>query len=256
MKQRVEKRVTQFTTSGGVVIDYEQHELHYDHAIEPLLDKLDSHRGALFASSFEYPGRYTCWDVGFYNPPLVITCREEAISIEALNERGQVLLAICLAAVRSSDCLIIELNTLTQLEIKVKKSNAFFTEEIRSQQPSVFTVIRHLLGFFKSSDDPYLGLYGAFGYDLIFQFETLPQCKKRSSMQRDMVLYLPDEIYVVNHRKECALICSYEFQYQNLTTRQYPRVGKSVPYEAKYQPQQIGDHKPSEYDKTVETAKA
>jgi hypothetical protein len=34
-------------TAGGVEIQYEQHPLTYEHAIEPLIDKLDSQRVAI-----------------------------------------------------------------------------------------------------------------------------------------------------------------------------------------------------------------
>ena len=37
-------------------------------------------------------------------------------------------------------------------------------EEERTRQRSVFAVLRLLLNLFRSSEDPYLGLYGAFGY--------------------------------------------------------------------------------------------
>ena len=50
-----------------------------------------------------------------------------------------------------------------------------FSEEERSKQPSAFTVIRDLLHTFSSDEDEHLGLYGAFGYDLVFQFEPIPQ---------------------------------------------------------------------------------
>ena len=38
-------------------------------AIEPVIDALDERRGVLLASSYEYPGRYTRWDMGFVDPP-------------------------------------------------------------------------------------------------------------------------------------------------------------------------------------------
>ena len=43
-----------------------------------------------------------------------------------------------------------------------------------------------------------LGLYGAFGYDLTFQFETVALTQRRDATQRDLVLYLPDEIMVID----------------------------------------------------------
>ena len=55
------------------------------HAIEPILDALDARRGALLASSYEYPGRYTRWDMGFVDPPLALTARGRRFRAEALN---------------------------------------------------------------------------------------------------------------------------------------------------------------------------
>ncbi|KTD19310.1 anthranilate synthase (glutamine amidotransferase) component I [Legionella lansingensis] len=244
----------QIQTAGGIHIEYEQHALVYDRAIEPLLERLDTQRGALFASSFEFPGRYTCWDIGFYNPPLVIVCQDNEIQIQALNKRGEVLLAMIFPMLAACEDLDIDESSPQLCRMKVKKSHKIFSEEERSHQPSVFTVLRKLLAFFKS-DEPYLGLYGAFGYDLIFQFEELAQAKQRSPEQREMVLYLPDEIYVVNHRKEEAFIRRYNFQYQGRSTQALPREGEFKAYEPKYKPEKNGDHAPGEYAKLVELAK-
>ena len=147
-------------TAGGVGIQYEQHALTYEHAIEPLIDKLDSHRGALFASSFEYPGRYTCWDIGFYNPPLVITCREKSIDIEALNQRGVSILAIISPLLSDSEAITITSLSDASCTLTIMPSQQVFSEEQRSRQPSVFSLLRELLAFFKLDNEPYLGLYG------------------------------------------------------------------------------------------------
>ncbi|WP_058440548.1 anthranilate synthase component I [Legionella brunensis] len=244
----------QVKTAGGVYIEYEQHALAYENAIEPLLERLDTHRGALFASSFEYPGRYTCWDIGFYNPPLAIICKAHEIQLQALNSRGEVLLAIILPALTACEELIISEQSEQNCRVQVQHGQKIFSEEERSHQPSVFTVLRKLLAFFKS-DEPYLGFYGAFGYDLIFQFEALTQYKERSLGQREMVLYLPDEIYVVNHRKEEAFIRRYNFQYQGKSTQSLPREGEFKAYEPRFKPEKRCDHAPGEYAKLVELAK-
>ncbi|WP_412754926.1 anthranilate synthase component I [Legionella donaldsonii] len=244
----------QVKTTGGIHIEYEEHTLAYENAIEPLLERLDTHRGALFASSFEYPGRYTCWDIGFYNPPLAVTCKVDEICLEALNKRGEILLAMILPLLQASKELIISEQSLQCCILKVQGTQQIFSEEERSHQPSIFTVLRQLIAFFKS-DEPYLGLYGAFGYDLIFQFEKLEQHKERSPEQREMVLYLPDEIYVVNHRKEIAFIRRYDFQYQGKSTQSLPREGEFKSYEPKFKPEKECDHAPGEYAKLVEIAK-
>ncbi|MBA2710409.1 MAG: anthranilate synthase component I [Tatlockia sp.] len=245
----------QVKTAAGVYIEYKQHQLAYENAIEPLIDRLDTHRGGLFASSFEYPGRYTCWDIGFYNPPLAIICTTQSIRVEALNKRGSVLIEIILPLLENSKNLEIKDRSTKELIIEVKKSDRLFSEEERSQQPSVFTLLRELLAFFKTDEESYLGFYGAFGFDLIFQFEKMQQYKERPSEQREMVLYLPDEIYVVNHRKEIAFIRRYDFQFQGKSTQALPREGGFKEYDPKLKPEKNCDHEPGEYTALVELAK-
>ena len=245
----------QIKTHGGVHVEFEQQLLTYQLAIEPLLEKLNTQRGALFASSFEYPGRYTCWDIGFYNPPLALTFKAQQIYLQALNTRGDELLAIVHAALSQSEKLTITSYSSGYCYIEVTPSTTVFSEEERSHQPSVFTVIREILAFFKSPDEPYLGLYGAFGYDLIFQFESLTACQDRTDPQREMVLYFPDEIYVVNHRKEEAFVRRYDFQYQGNSTQALPRLGAYIPYEPKNKPVKACDHALGEYAELVNVAK-
>ena len=45
-------------------------------------------------------------------------------------------------------------------------------EEQRSRRPTVFSAIREIIALFAGPDDP-LALFGAFGYDLAFQFEPI-----------------------------------------------------------------------------------
>ncbi|CAM2986765.1 anthranilate synthase component I [Legionella worsleiensis] len=244
-----------YKTQGGVHVEFSQHALDYREGIESLLERIDSHRGALFASSFEFPGRYTCWDIGFYNPPLAIACKQSLITLEALNQRGEALLAFICPLLSAQEYLDIIEQTHVLCRLSIKSSQKVFSEEERSQQPSVFSVIRLLLAFFKSEEDHYLGLYGAFGFDLIHQFEQLTLHKKRDDQQREMVLYLPDEIYIVNHRKEEAFLRRYDFQFQGKSTQSLARDGIYAPYQPLNKPQKDCDHAPGQYAQVVEKAK-
>ncbi len=58
-----------YATRGGITIRRSAHQQIYQQAVEPLIDALDERRGVLLTSSFEYPGRYTRWDMGFVDPP-------------------------------------------------------------------------------------------------------------------------------------------------------------------------------------------
>lgn len=245
----------QYKTKGGVHVEISQQTLDYKQGIDSLLERLDSQRGALFASSFEFPGRYTCWDIGFYNPPLVITCKQNFINIEALNQRGEVLLAFIHPLLIENELMDIITHSSVFYQLQIKPSQQIFSEEERSHQSSVFSIIRLLLDFFKSDEDSYLGLYGAFGFDLIYQFEELVQHKTRDESQREMVLYFPDELFIVNHRKEEALVRRYDFQFQGKSTQSLAREGAFSPYEPTFKPEKECDHAKGEYAKVVDLAK-
>jgi anthranilate synthase len=96
------------------------------------------------------------------------------------------------------DVTILE-NGAAAATLQVAEPTRIFTEEERSRAPTIFTVLRAIVALFKSPEDPNLGLYGAYGYDLAFQFDPVEHKLERPDDQRDVVLYLPDEILVVDH---------------------------------------------------------
>ncbi|WP_367605913.1 anthranilate synthase component I [Legionella sp. W05-934-2] len=247
--------IFQFKTAGDVLIEMSEQTLPYEGAIETLIERLDQHRGAIYTSGFEFPGRYTCWDIGFVNPPIVITSSENQLTVQALNQRGQVLVDVVKQVAMVNPHISLQAIGSNQLIMEVNQSEAIYSEEERSKQPSVFSLIRSLLAAFHSEKEDYLGLYGAYGYDLIFQFDQLTKKIDRPPQQRDMVIYLPDEIYVVDHSKEIAFVRRYDFIYQGRTTHSYARDGELSPYQPAGNIKQGCDHQPGEYANLVEKAK-
>ncbi len=92
-----------YLTGGGIRVHRTVEPLAMENAIEPIVDALDARRGVLLASSYEYPGRYTRWDMGFVDPPLALVARDRRLRAEALNPRGRVLLSAIARALRSLD---------------------------------------------------------------------------------------------------------------------------------------------------------
>jgi anthranilate synthase len=76
-----------YQTKGGVRVSRSVLEVLIDTAIDDILLSLNSHRGGLLTSSYEYPGRYKRWAVGFVNPPLELATRENVFKLTALNDR-------------------------------------------------------------------------------------------------------------------------------------------------------------------------
>ncbi|PYO02972.1 MAG: anthranilate synthase component I [Candidatus Rokuibacteriota bacterium] len=245
---------TTYETRGGIRVTRTIEEIPVANAIDPLIHGLDAHRGMLLASSYEYPGRYTRWDIGFVDPPLALTGRGRTFRIEALNPRGQVLLAPIAEKLDALDVVEHVAGSGTSVEGLVSTSAGRFAEEERSRQPSLFSVLRELIALFHHPDEPHLGLYGAFGYDLAFQFEPICQRLPRPSDQRELVLYLPDELVIVDHRREIAMRRSYDFVVADHSTDGLARVGRAEPYNVTAHVSRPRDHERGEYAAMVRVA--
>lgn len=244
-----------YETTGGIAVTVTQTSLPYGHTCDALTRRLDTRRGVLFSSGMEAPGRYTRWDMGFCDPALVFTAVGRGFSIEALNARGEVLLpAIVEALGKDPDVFDLE-SAPTLIRGGVRPSPGGFSEEERSRQPSIFSVVRALRDLFAARDDEHLGLYGAFAYDLAFQFEPVERRIARPADARELVLYLPDELLLVDHARRTAERRAYDFAHGGASTVGLPRETPDAPYAAHGDVESGCDHAPGEYARTVRLAK-
>ena len=248
------ERTDEYRSAGGLCIRRTRRSERYEDAMKALIDGLDEQRGVALASSFEYPGRYTRWDMGFVNPLLALEGCGRTFRVAALNERGRILIPALERALRGCDAVESLEARPVALEGRIRQSEEWFPEEQRSRQPTVFSVIRALAEFFADPGEPHLGLYGAFGYELAFQFEAIRLRMARRGRQRDLVLYLPDDLLVVDHRARRATRFLYEFDTGTARTHPLPREGSRESYAPARDVAPHCDHAPGEYADTVRTA--
>ena len=252
---KTENQVFEYETEGGVGVRRERFSTPYSDAVQSYIDRLDTRRGAVFSSNYEYPGRYTRWDTAIIDPPLGVSSKGRTVTIEAYNGRGEILLGAIFTVLKNHEH-VAEINTTkTEIHLRVSEPTGVISEEMRSRSPTVFSVLRAIVDLFRSDADANLALYGAFGYDLCFQFDAIELKQKRADDQRDMVMYLPDEILIVDHHAAEAWHERYEFSFNDKTTIGVERGGSDVPFvSADYEPGR-GDHEPGEYARLVAKAK-
>ncbi|MGF7207982.1 anthranilate synthase [Skermanella aerolata] len=251
-----DKETLDYRTRGGIRVERRLIRQPYEGAVEPLVDALERRRGVLLSSSFEYPGRYTRWDLGFVDPPVMLTARDRDVRIEALNLRGRVLVRAIAENLADLDALERFDTAPGRIDCRVKPvAPGTFAEEDRSRQPSVFSVLRAISDLFSAPDDHTLGLYGAFGYDLAFQFEAIRRRLERGGDQRDLVLYLPDEVLVVDHLRATATIHHYEFTAAGERTHGLARSTAPAPYSLDAAADPANDHATGDYAASVERAR-
>jgi len=248
-----------FVTAGGIRV--RRVAAPFDPALlDGLTRQVDERRGGVLSSGMEYPGRYSRWHVAYVDPCAEITARGRLISARALNDRGRVLLPVISAALRragsppgsagpagggpagggpaggdmarvdpaGNGAALVPASPPDTAEVRIPEPDRWLTEEERSRRPTVFTALREIIAAFAGPDE-HLGLYGAFGYDLAFQFEPVRLRHQRDARQRDLVLHLPDELYVLDRKRETALRYSYEFDVAGASTEGLPRAAAGTP---------------------------
>ncbi len=183
---------------------------------------VDRRRGGVLSSGMEYPGRYSRWHMAYVDPCIEVVAHGQVITARALNDRGLVLLPVVEAAFMRAGTPLgpggapaagaFSGRGAGHVAVQIPQPQGVIPEEERSRRPTVFSALREVAAALRS-DDPNLGLYGAFGYDLAFQFEPVTLRHQRPDSQRDLVLHLPDELYLVDRKRETAVRYSYDFEY-------------------------------------------
>ncbi|MEM1243537.1 MAG: anthranilate synthase component I [Pseudomonadota bacterium] len=245
----------EYVTQAGIKIIKTTEVIDYQLGLSRLLVQLNQKRGGVFTSNFEYPGRYNRWEYGFVNPPIVFESRANQVKLTALNKRGEILLVPIYQALKKLAVIDKIVVNNTQISADVIMDNNVAAEEFRSQKPTIFSVIRCIIDLFRHDEEMQLGLYGAFGYDLVFQFETLNKSLVRTSAQRDCVLYLPDEIYSIDHQQKIAHRHYYNFIINDKQTQEFANETTSEPFNVGKSVSQSCDHQAGEYAQLVNLAK-
>ncbi len=240
-----------YATAGGVAVTRTATPVE-ESVLTTLVADLDNRRGAVLSSGVDYPGRYSRWHLGYVDPPVEFAAYGRRIEARALNERGTVLLPVVAAAMSGTGEIVVDEETC--FAVHVPEAGESFAEEERSRQSTVFTALRAVVAAFASPVDPHLGLYGAYGYDLAFQFEPVRLRHDRTvDPHRDLVLHLPDRLVVVDRKRETSMLYAYDFEVGGRTTAGLARDTTPTPRpEARPVP---APPEPGRYAEVVRTAR-
>jgi anthranilate synthase len=245
-----------YTTPHGITITRSASKIPYARGLGRLLKQLDTMRGAYLSSGYEYPERYSRWDIAAVAPPIEIIGRGRKLEIHSLNRRGKVLIALLGNVLRDHTHWRSFEQTETLLTGELKPLADRFPEEERSKQPSPFSVLRTLIQEFRHPDDSRLALIGVFGYDLLLQFDPIRLRLPREA-QKDLHLFLCDDIYYMDRKKEVIERFRYDFGGEAGSTAGLPRTARKLrsSKSAAQPPEIVSDHASEEYMAKVETVR-
>jgi anthranilate synthase len=248
-------RQSKHSTASGIQVVRSITKLPFKKGLSHLLRDLDSYRGIYLSSGYEYPGRYSRWDVASVRPPLEILAGERWMEFRPLNPRGEVLNRLLFPVLAAHP----HWESLEQrdgaLVGRLKPLPALFPEEQRSKQPSAFSILRALTQEFRPVRDPRLALVGAFGYDLLFQFDPV-QLRLPRTAGENLHLYLCDDIWFMDRKRERIERYQYDFERDGLSTVPLERSGERIPPVApRASGEIVSDHAAEEYMAKVETVR-
>jgi anthranilate synthase len=245
-----------YQSRSGIVVRRTLSRTDFKKGLKHLLRELDTQRGVYLSSGYEYPERYSRWDFASVCPPMEILSWGPKVEFRALNERGRVLLQLLTPVLKPHphwDEFTIEDSKLTG---RLKPLPKLFPEEQRSKQPSVFSILRTLIQEFQYEQETRLALIGAFGYDLLFQFDPI-EFKLPREDAKDLHLFLCDDIYFMDRKKEQIERYRFDFARGEISTEGLERDSERMPTPAKVAaPAEItSDHTAQEYMAKVETVR-
>lgn len=131
---------------------------------------------------------------------LRMTCNGLTVTIEAMSNNGRQLLSFLAnsmthcACELSQDCLVIHYHPVA----------SDIDEQSRLQADNAFSALRTCINTIKSTtDSPYaVFLGGTFSYDMVANFETLPEVPNGENTCPDYVFYLAETLVVIDHQAQ------------------------------------------------------
>src|ERR1700712_3164915 len=145
---------SEYRTRGGLVVSrgVEQFTGRADR-LDDLIDLLDRRRGVVLSSGTTVPGRYDSFDLGFSDPPLRLETVGSIFSLEALNARGEVLIAF-LGDTLHEPCVVISERSGTRVAGHILRGDARAEEDQRTRRASLMSLGRVLAAMRVSPADP------------------------------------------------------------------------------------------------------
>lgn len=140
------------------------------------------------------------------DPVLKITGKDEKFCIESLNERAS-LYAKHLGEHQPPLCERLE-RSEHRMEGGIRRQSGAVEETERSKQQNIVQLIRTIIQTFSVEEKTFLGLYGAFSYDVIRQFEDIGSTLPENDIN-DFTFFLYDTFLLFDHLKQRNEIIVY-----------------------------------------------
>lgn len=221
---------SKITTSPGEIASI---SMTVDYIDSPLqaFELLTKHSpNALLLESAEINSKDNLKSLMLVDTAVVLECRGHEVKLIAQNDNG-----IC-----ANKFIKQQFELLHQADVTVKQNDSELTltfqpadtnvnEAQRLKQVNAFETLRLIIERFKHDDaDPFaVFLGGCFAYDMLANFEQLPDVPDGDNTCPDYVFYLAETMVVIDHQNESTQIIGNVFSGENAYAN-YFTIGKRI----------------------------
>ena len=220
----------QITTSPGEVTSI---GLKCDYVSEPTItfERLtQNNKYSLLLESAEIDSKDELKSIMLIDTAVVFECYGLEVNAKAQNENGQAVISHMRKVFNSSpykESVTVKTNNASKdsefdaLTVVFKKQDSDLDEEQRLVQINAFEVLRAVINQIKHNEkEPYaLFLGGVFAYDMLANFEQLPDVPNGVNNTPDYAFYLAETLMVIDHKKRTTELVGNVFSgesvYQN-----------------------------------------
>src|ERR1700722_3397144 len=126
---------SEYRTRGGLAVSRSVEQFSGGASrLDDLIDLLDRRPGVVLSSGTTVPGRYESFDLGFSDPPLRLETAGSDFALQALNARGEVLIAFIGDALRVP-CVVVTEKSAARLAGHILRGAAPVDEDQRTPRP-------------------------------------------------------------------------------------------------------------------------
>src|ERR1700760_209738 len=124
---------SEYRTRGGLEVSRTVERFAGGSKLDELIELPDRRRGVVLPSGPTVPGRYESFDLGFSDPPLRLETTGSDFSLQALNARGEGLIAFLGAALRDP-CVVVTEKGAPRLAGHIRRGAAPVDEDQRTRR--------------------------------------------------------------------------------------------------------------------------
>ena len=220
---------SQITTQPGEVISIAINTDYVDSPLTVYKQLTKNIQHSLLLESAEINSKDNLKSLMLIDAAVTFTCNGNQVSINALNDNGLSALTKLQQVFKEEYPEVkISLDNKSKMIVEFSPISECISEDNRLKQTNAFEALRIVVNKIKHNDEPFaLFLGGVFAYDMIANFESLPDAADGENTCPDFVFYLAETMVVIDHQNKSTEIIGNVFTGENAYVNCFS-VGKRI----------------------------